>query len=176
LRGPAPAWPDRGKVFTVEAFQVQVEERVAVCPAGQPSSNVSRLEEKQTGKVNYRIEGSKGTCGTCPLRDPWVSAGQNHRTRVVGELHSLLQARRQEMQTAAFKKEMHRRNGIEGTQSERVRGYGLRHARYRGKAKVRLQNYFIGAAGNIRRLFRRIQWQVARGFQAQALPAAAATS
>lgn len=176
LRGPAPASPDRGKVFTVEAFQVQVEERVALCPAGQRSSNVSRLEEKQTGKVNYRIEWSKGTCGTCPLRDQCVSAGQNHRTLVVGELHSLLQARRQEMQTEAFKKEMHQRNGIEGTQSELVRGYGLRHARYRGKAKVRLQNYFIGAACNIRRLFRRIQWQVARGFQAQALPAAVATS
>lgn len=127
LRGPAPASPDRGKVFTVEAFQVQVEERVALCPAGQRSSNVSRLEEKQTGKVNYRIEWSKGTCGTCPLRDQCVSAGQNHRTLVVGELHSLLQARRQEMKTEAFKQEMHRRNGIEGTQSELVRGYGLRH-------------------------------------------------
>ena len=90
LRGPAPASPDRGKVFTVEAFQVQVEERMAVCPAGQRSSNVSRLEEKQTGKVDYRIEWSKAVCGTCPLRDQCVSAGQNHRTLVVGELHSLL--------------------------------------------------------------------------------------
>ena len=80
------------------------------------------------------------------------------------------------MQTEAFKKEMHQRNGIEGTQSELVRGYGLRHARYRGKAKVRLQNYLIGAACNLRRLFRRIQWEVAQGFQAQALPAAVAAN
>ena len=57
------------------------------------------------------------------------------------------------MQTDAFKQEMRRRNGIEGTQSELVRGYGLRQARYRGQAKVRLQNYLIGAACNIRRLF-----------------------
>jgi hypothetical protein len=62
---------------------------------------------------------------------------------------------------------MHRRNGIEGTQSELVRGYGLRQARYRGKAKVRLQNYLIGAACNIRRLFRRIQWEGAQGLCAQ---------
>jgi hypothetical protein len=80
------------------------------------------------------------------------------------------------MRTEAFKQEMHQRNGIEGTQSELVRGYGLRHARYRGKAKVRLQNYLIGAACNIRRLFRRIQWEAARVCQAQALPAAIATS
>ena len=63
------------------------------------------------------------------------------------------------MQTGAFKLEMHRRNAIEGTQSELVRGYGLRQARYRGFAKVRLQNYLIGAACNIRRLFRRIVWE-----------------
>ena len=158
LRGPAPASPDRGKVFTVETFDVHVEERYAVCPAGQHSSNCSRLHEQSTGKVDFRIEWSKTVCSTCPLQAQCVSAGQDHRTIVVGELHSLLQERRREMQTEAFKKEMHRRNGIEGTQSELVRAFGLRQARYRGKAKVRLQNYLIGAACNIRRLFRRLTW------------------
>ena len=165
LLGPAPASPDRGKVFTVEAFDVHVEERYAICPAGQRSGNCSRLEEKSTGKVDYRIEWSKAVCSTCSLQAKCVSDGQDHRTLVVGELHSLLQARRQEMQTEAFKQEMHRRNGIEGTQSELVRGYGLRYARYRGQAKVRLQNYLIGAACNIRRLFHRLAWEAlqARG-------------
>ncbi len=130
-----------------------------VCPAGQRSSNCSRLEAQTTGKVAFRIEWSKTVCGHCPLRGQCVSAGQDHRTFVVGELHSLLQERRREMQTGAFKQEMHRRNGIEGTQSELVRGYGLRQARYRGQAKVRLQNYLIGAACNIRRLFRRLAWE-----------------
>jgi hypothetical protein len=51
---------------------------------------------------------------------------------------------------------MHQRNGIEGTQSELVRAHGLRRARYRGKARVLLQNNLIVAACNIRRLFRRI--------------------
>jgi transposase len=173
LRGPAPASPDRGKVFTVEAFNIQVEQRVAVCPAGRRSTNVSRLEEKKTGKVDYRIEWSQGVCGNCPLRDQCVNPGQNHRTLVVGELHSLLQARRQEMRTEAFQREMHRRNGIEGTQSELIRAYGLRQARYRSKAKVRLQNYLIGAACNIRRLFRRIQWEVIRGLNTPELSAVA---
>jgi len=163
LRGPAPSSPDRGKVFTVEAFDVHVEERHAVCPAGQRSTNCSRLEQKSTGKVDYRIEWNTTTCGSCPLRKQCISSAQGHRTIVVGELHSLLQARRREMQTDAFKIEMHQRNGIEGTQSELVRGYGLRRARYRGQARVRLQNYLIGAACNIRRLFRRVAWQTAQG-------------
>jgi transposase len=158
LRGPAPASPDRGKVFTVEAFDVHVEERYALCPGGQRSSNTSRLEEQASGKVVYRIEWSNMVCGACPLRAQCVSAGQDHRTFVVGELHSLLQERRREMQTEAFKQDMRKRNGIDGTQSELVRGYGLRQARYRGFAKVRLQNYLIGAACNIRRLFRRLAW------------------
>lgn len=175
LRGPAPASPDRGKVFTVEAFDVYVEERYAVCPAAQRSSNCSRLEAQRTGKVDYRIEWSNAVCRPCPLRSQCVSTGQDHRTFVVGELHSLLQDRRREMQTDAFKKEMYRRNGIEGTQSELVRGYGLRQARYRGRSKVCLQNCFIGAACNIRRLFRRLTWEAnqAHGVDSMALPAVA---
>lgn len=171
LRGPAPASPDRGKVFTVESFDVHVEERYALCPDGQRSSNCSRLEEQASGKVVFRIEWSKTVCESCPLRPQCVVAGQDHRTFVVGELHSLLQDRRREMQTEAFKKEMHRRNGIEGTQSELVRGYGLRQARYRGFAKVRLQNYLVGAACNLRRLHRRLQWLAEQG---RAVPGAAA--
>jgi len=165
LRGPAPASPDRGKGFPVDRFDVQVEERRAVCPAGQGSTNCSRLQEKETGKVAYRIEWNKTVCQACPLRGECLSGEQSHRTILVGEWHTLLQARRREMQTEGFKKDMHHRNAIEGTQSELVRAYGLRHARYRGLAKVRLQNYFIGAACNLRRLFRRIAWEVRQGLR-----------
>jgi IS5 family transposase len=78
---------------------------------------------------------------------------------VVGEHHTFLQARRQVMQTPAFQEDMRHRNAIEGTQSELVRGYGLRRARYRGRRKVRLQNYMIATACNIRRWCRRTLWE-----------------
>lgn len=159
LRGPAPASPHCGKTLTVDAFDVHLEDRYAVCPAGLHSSNFSRLTTKSTGKVDCRIEWSNAACGSCLLRDQCLGSAQGHRTIVVGELHSLLQARRREMQTDAFKQEMYRRNGIEGTHSELVRGYGLRRARYRGRAKTRLQNYLIGAACNICRLIRRVTWE-----------------
>ena len=159
----------------MEAFDVHVEERYALCPANQRSSNCSRLEEQSTGKVDFRIEWSKMVCSTCPLQANCVSVGQDHRTFVVGSLHALLQDRRREMKTDAFKQEMHRRNGIEGTQSELVRGYGLRHARYRGLVKVRLQNYLIGAACNLRRLCRRLAWEAAQVNHAGPAPLAAAT-
>ena len=55
---------------------------------------------------------------------------------------------------------MKHRNGIEGTQSELVRGHGLRHARYRGLAKTKLQNYFTAAACNVKRWRRRLAWEM----------------
>jgi hypothetical protein len=42
LRGPAPASPDRGKIFTVAAFDVHVEERYAICPAPQVADDMAR--------------------------------------------------------------------------------------------------------------------------------------
>ena len=78
----------------------------------------------------------------------------------MGEHHTLLQNRRQEQQTDAFQERMKQRNAIEGTQSELVRGHGLRRARSRGLAKARLQNYFIGAACNVKRWIRHEAWKL----------------
>jgi Transposase DDE domain len=46
---------------------------------------------------------------------------------------------------------VHQRSAIEGTISELARGHGLRRSRYRGFAKVELQNLFITTAGNVKR-------------------------
>jgi hypothetical protein len=85
----------------------------------------------------------------------------------VGQYHDFLQARRQEQKTEAFKKECQKRNGMEGTISELKRGHELGQARYRGKAKVRLQNYFIGAACNAKRWIKRIIWTLRHGQPSQ---------
>ncbi|MCX6997276.1 MAG: hypothetical protein NTV49_09350 [Kiritimatiellaeota bacterium] len=89
---PRISQPDAAAIQT--HFDVHVEERYAVCPAGQRSSNCSRLEVQRTGQVDFRIEWSKTVCQSCPLCDPCVSTGQDHRTFVVGALHALLQGRR----------------------------------------------------------------------------------
>jgi hypothetical protein len=83
-----------------------------------------------------------------------VPAGQSHRTIVVGQHHDLLQQRRREQQTEPFKERMQQRNAIEGTISELTRAHGLRRSRYRGFAKVELQNLLIAAACNVNRWLR----------------------
>jgi hypothetical protein len=159
LVGPAPESPGRNRTFKSDAFDVEIENRKATCPAGQSSSNCSRLEEQATGKVNFRFEWGP-QCRGCPWHDQCVAGDQGHRTLVVGEHHDHLQKRRREQKTEAFQKRMRQRNAIEGTHSELVRGHGLRKARYRGLPKQRLQNYFIGAAANAKRWIARLRWQM----------------
>ena len=160
LIGPAQGCGKRDQRFNSEDFQVEVEQRRATCPAGHANTQCSRLTEAATGKVAYRFEWDTKTCAACPLRAKCIKAEHKHRTLVVGEHHSVLQARRNEQQTDAFKARMKHRNAIEGTQSELVRAHGLRRARYRGLAMTRLQNYFIGTACNVKRWLRRLAWDM----------------
>jgi transposase len=78
----------------------------------------------------------------------------------------VLQVRRKEQQTDAFKARLKHRNAIEGTQSELVRAHGLRRARYRGLAKMKLQSYLAGAACNVKRWLRRVAWEMGRALSA----------
>jgi transposase len=169
LLGPAQPSPHRSGGFGAEEFEVSVEEGRALCPSGKENTQCSRLEEKQSGKVNYRFEWSTH-CHECALGERCIGAGQKHRTLLVGEHHTLLQGRRREQKSNAFMERMKRRNGIEGTQSELVRAHGLRRARYRGKAKVDLQNQFIGAACNIKRWLKIMAWEITQSAP-PALPA-----
>jgi IS5 family transposase len=65
-----------------------------------------------------------------------------------------LLARRAEASTEAFAKRLYLRAGIEATISELVRKHGLRSARYRSQAKIRLQAYFTAVALNLKRTAR----------------------
>jgi len=177
LIGPAPKCANNNEGrFQSEDFQVQVEQRRAVCPAGHSNSQCSRLVEKATGRVAYRFEWDTATCAACPLRLKCIKAEHKHRTLAVGENHTVLQERRKDQQTDAFKARMKHRNAIEGTQSELVRAHGLRRARYRGLGKTKLQNYFIGAACNVKRWLRRLAWQMRQELSATAVSVVSGTT
>lgn len=159
LVGPAQPSAKTGKGYRAEEFTVDVAGRTAKCPAGEASTQCSRLEETASGKVSYRFEWS-WKCRDCAKRGDCVGQNQAHRSLVVGEHHDVLQARRQEMKTDAFTGRMKRRAGIEGTISEFVRGHGIREARYRGLKKVAFQNWMIGAACNVKRWLRLVAWEL----------------
>ena len=158
LVGPAQPSASRvrlAKEYRIEAFDISITERKAVCPDGKTSTNCSKLTEEKSGKVTYRFEfGSQ--CHSCPHKATCVASALPHRTILVGAYHEELQQRRRDQQSEEFQLRMHQRNAIEGTISELVRGYSLRHARYRGLVKVDLQNQLIATACNIKRWFRKL--------------------
>ena len=163
LMGPArPSCNQSGgpsaKLFKADEFDVSVADRKAVCPAGRTSTQCSRLEDEKTGDVVYRFEWSY-QCDDCALRSECTRAESGRRMLVVGEHHDHLQERRRRMQTDEFKQAMHQRNAIEGTISEFARGGG-RRTRYRGLPKTSLANYFHGAAINVKRWIRLMQYQM----------------
>jgi hypothetical protein len=159
LIGPArPSANASGDLFTAEAFDVSIENRQAICPAGHPSTQCSRLENKETGQIDYRFEWSYH-CDDCPLKAQCTKARSGRRMLLVGQYHDHLQQRRREMQTDEFQKAMYQRNGIEATISEFVRTGG-RRTRYRGLAKTSLCNYLQGAAINAKRWIRLMQYQM----------------
>ena len=159
LIGPAPGPGDNGGLFTTDRFTVNVEQRKAICPAGHLQTQCSRSTREQNGKVSFRFAWTSH-CANCGLRQQCIEPRKIFRQVIVSEHHTALQTRRQEQHTDAFRQRMKHRTAIEGTQSELVRAHGLRRARYRGLAKAKLQNYFIGAACNTKRWIRREVWKL----------------
>src|SRR5258708_7840635 len=170
LVGPAQPPPtNQAHVYQIDAFEVSITERKALCPQGKTSTECSRLTEGDSGKVTYRFEFGRH-CRNCGVKNLCVPKGQAHRMIRVGALHETLQQRRRQQQSQEFKLRMQQRNGVEGTISELVRGHGLRRARYKGFAKVDLQNQFIAAACNIKRWLQKlIKWSSEAGSETNLL-------
>lgn len=164
LCGPAAAPPHSGTRFGSDSFIVDIPNRTAVCPNGKSSCECDRIAEGARQAVYFYFAWSRSDCATCPLADKCLSKRKQdpRRTLQVGEKHMIVQQRRKLCRTPEYQRRMQRRNGIEGTQSELVRGYGARRCRYRGLARTILQMQFIGAACNLRRWANRRCWLARR--------------
>ncbi len=156
--GPARKPGNPTHRLDVDQFDIDVAKRTAVCPAGHDSRQCSLINDAYNASVYYRFEWA-ALCDNCELQKQCTRRKDGRRHVSVGRYHDLLQKRRREMQTDAFKLTMHRRNAIEGTISEFTRGGG-RRTRYRGLAKTTLANYFQGAAVNINRWIRLNQYEL----------------
>ena len=102
-----------------------------------------------------KIKCLSADCSVCPSLALCIQSKRQRRTITIRpeQQYKSLQAARQRETTLDYKKEYARRAGIEGTLSEGVRAYGLRHAHYIGLAKTHLQHLLTAAAINLKRLF-----------------------
>jgi len=68
--GPAQPSASRAgleKAYRIEAFDISITERKAICPDGKSSTNCSKLTEEKSGKITYRFEFGSQWHG-CPHR------------------------------------------------------------------------------------------------------------
>lgn len=160
LCGPIGSPPHSATRFGSDAFDVDLPNRRAVCPARIASSQCAVIVETRLAVPIYYFEWAHAHCATCPLTAQCLSKRkrQPFRTLQVSAGHMWVQDRRRLCRTPEYRQRMRRRNAIEGTISELKRGYGIRRCRYRGLAKTRLQMHLAATACNLRRWAARRIW------------------
>jgi transposase len=139
-------------------FQVDEEQKKAVCPAGHTSVVWSEKPVDDGERCRIEIRFARQTCQECPAFGVCTKSAQG-RSLTLNPYRDLLEACRARVETEEFKQEFRLRSQIEGSISELVRGYGARHGRYRGRAKNRLQACFMAAAADLKRV---IRWSLQR--------------
>ena len=95
-------------------------------------------------------------CQACASRVRCTWARSKYQGRVLALLprpeHEARAAARAREGTVDGKRLNAQRNGVEGTLSQAVRGFGLRRGRYRGLSKTGLQHVATAAALNLDRI------------------------
>jgi transposase len=157
LVGPVPSsksWQSREEgAFDHTQFELDWEQRVAICPGGKRSRSWSDRKSWR-GTPNIMVSFRPEDCVPCPLRARCTRSRSGGRTLTIypQEQYEAQQKARERQETEAFKKLYGERAGIEGTVSQGVRSMGLRQSRYIGLAGTHLQHVATAAAINVVRV------------------------
>ncbi len=142
-----PADPEVAKA----AFQIDIQAKTATCPQGQTVAGQPCKDE--AGRPILSFTFARATCEACPLFARCVHSKTLGRTVRTNAHEELLQAARIRQLTAEFQALYPLRSAIERKGAELVR-HGLRHTRYLGQRKRQFQRLWLGAAVNLKRLFK----------------------
>jgi len=142
-----PADPEVAKA----AFQIDLPAQTATCPQGHTVAG--QVCQDEDGRAILSFTFARATCEACPLFIRCVRSKTLGRTVRTHAHEELLQAARLRQQTAEFKTLYPLRSAIERKGAELV-CHGLRHTRYLGQRKRQFQRLWLGAAVNLKRLFK----------------------
>ena len=142
--------------FRLGDFDIDIDQRRAICPAGKKQVKGASVSASSKNLIAYHVAFGP-QCQTCRFFGSNLCTDQpNGRCLGINRFHDIIQERRRETATEAFRVEMHISAGIKGCISEMVRAHGLRCSRYRGAAKNQLRALFIATATHLKRLARTI--------------------
>lgn len=156
LFGPSPpdnSWQAKaGQGFDLACFSIDWQAQQVTCPRGQTSQSWRRRTTSDHHEV-IEVRFAKADCQACPSRAQ-CTRGKTHPRLLKFGLqpdHEALQANRQRQKGADFKARYKIRAGVEGTVSQGVRSFDLRHSRYIGLAKTHFQHVATTVAMNLTR-------------------------
>ena len=158
LIGPVLAdtsWQARDEhCFDKSQFSIDWQEQQVRCPQGKISRYWIPTYNRH-GKDVIHIKFNPADCKVCPSRGLCTQAKAGARMLAIHPdqaQHQALQKARLRQKAPDFKQKYAKRAGIEGTISQGVRGFDLRHARYCGLSKTRLQHLFVATSLNLVRM------------------------
>ena len=152
---PDSSWQARQQTgYDIAQFVVDWQAEIVTCPQGHTSHVWSRSTNRaRDASISVRFH--PDDCSACPVRARCTQAKVGPRglhLQPTQAHHELLQHHRLAQLDAPFQERYRIRAGIEGTISQGVRALGLRHSRFIGEAKTRLQHLATAAALNCLRV------------------------
>lgn len=152
----------RSEGFSVTEFQMVEDGNRVVCPAGKTSGPKRTVDDKPNSSF-YQF--SRKQCWDCPLRPaccpkmttPKKAGRQVNKNRYEADYERA----RAKASTAAYAEIRRRHPAIERKLNEIVRHHRGRRARYRGWAKVKVQQLMIAFAINVKRMRKLLSGQLA---------------
>jgi hypothetical protein len=138
--------------YPASMFTIDWNDHAVTCPQGH-TSHTWREETTRTGAPVTRIQFPARTCRDCPMKTRCTTsaAGRRLTLRPRAE-HDTITHARAEQQTTDWQKRYNQRAGVEATIGQATGRFDLRHCRYRGLTKTRLQHLFTTTAINIARI------------------------
>lgn len=142
-----------GQGFGLSDFHLDWAAEEATCPAGCSTDSWTYLTDRH-GHGVIRVRFGSKDCRACSSRS-LCTRSSNARVLTLHpkEHYEALQAARERQTTIEFKRLYAKRAGVEGTISQAVGAFGLRHSRYIGLAKTHVQHIATAAAINLSRFF-----------------------
>jgi transposase len=138
--------------YTTAAFTIDWDHQQVTCPQGRHSHQWYPCT--QAGRPGIVVRFPAATCADCPVRDRCTTATGRGRQLTLNPrpIHEALTAARAEQATDAWRERYKIRAGVEGTIAQTAHITGVRHARYTGLAKTRLEHALAATAINLIRL------------------------
>jgi len=136
--------------FTPADFGENADRTTVTCPAGQTTSCRYHDKTKQTTKYRFPLE----ACRNCPLRNQCMkNAPQKHgRTVCKTDYQAEHERARQKTTTPQYAEVRRQHPKVERKLGEVMNRHQGRHARYRGRWKVLIQELLCCTAANVKRL------------------------